>query len=162
MVNFSLNLFDLGGLGPIWLYALPLALTQTWLLGLDVRTRWVWLGLQMLSLTVCLSLIPLLIGLCFGVLSGWLVMLPFAALIGVLLWGFFGFLGLAVQWLERRALQGRIHALKRKLVVSLLASTAVWWLLPLIGRFFPLWFRLGLMVVVGVAVGQITGRFLRR
>ena len=125
LVNFSLNLFDLRGLGIIWLYALPLALTQTWLLRLDRRTRWVWLGLQLLSLTVCLSLIPLLIGLCFGVLSGWLVMLPLAALIGVLLWGFFGFLGFAAQWLESRSLQGRMHALKRKLVVSLLASTAL-------------------------------------
>jgi hypothetical protein len=163
LVNFNLNTFAfLRGLGTIWLYALPLALTQTWLLGLAVRARWAWLGLQWLSLTVCLSVIPLWLGLCFGVLSGWLALLPFVALIGVLLWGFFGFLGLAVHWLERRVLQGSIRNPKRQLVVSLLASTAVWWLLPLMGQFFPLWFRLGLLVVVGVAVGQITGRCLRR
>ncbi|XHX79290.1 MAG: hypothetical protein RBJ76_04990 [Stenomitos frigidus ULC029] len=132
MVNFNLNL------GTIWLYALPLALTQTWLLRLDIRTRWVWLVLQMLALTVCLSVIPLWLDSCFGVLSGALFLLPFVVLTSVLLWGFFGFLGLAVHWLERRAPQGSIRDLKRKLIVSLLASTAVWLLLPLVSRFFPL------------------------
>jgi len=44
--------------------------------------------------------------------------------------------------------------------MCLAVSAIVWWNLPL--QSFPLGFQLALLVGLGVAVGQLTGRYLRR
>lgn len=163
MGNFSLSTAAvLTGWGLLCLYVFPLVLTQTWLLRLDRRTRWFWVGLQLLLLFVCLGLLPLVPVLCFAVLLGAPFILPFAALVGGLLCATFFLWQRAVPWFAQHAFQGCIPNLKQRLGLSLLGSALVWWQLPLVSSFFPSGFKPGLLVLLGVAVGQITGRYLRR
>jgi len=158
----NITLFSFTGLELLWLYVLPLVLIQTWLLGFTFRTWLAWMGLQLLTLFVCCSLVPLLPAWGFGALAGFPIMLLPIVLVGGLLWVCCFLWSRALPWFVQQAfqVQGWVPKLKRKLKLCLAASALIWWYLPL--QSFPLVFRFGLPVLLGVALGQITGRYLRR